>query len=266
MKKKFLSALSLLLVALFLFAGCTTVPETIPADTVQAATAADYAVIVDAAYALEPGESLPEEQTLTGTVTKIITRYSSKYENITVLITVPGREDRPIQCFRLEGPGADCLGVGDTVTVVGLLSNYNGTVEFEAGCYLDFFIKSNDPPEETVLADSDNDDSKEAVALYIHTHGCLPDFYMTKTEARNAYGWEGGALDNLAPGMCIGGDEFRNYEGQLPDAPGRRYTECDINTIGAGARGAERIVFSNDGLVFYTADHYDTFELLYGEE
>ena len=109
------------------------------------------------------------------------------------------------------------------------------------------------------------DDSKEAVAAYIHENGCLPDFYMTKNEARDLFGWEGGALDNLAPGRAIGGDRFRNYEGQLPHAPGRYYTECDIGTIGNGSRGAKRIVFSNDGLVFYTEDHYETFELLYGE-
>ena len=112
----------------------------------------------------------------------------------------------------------------------------------------------------------DCDDSAEAVAAYIHTYGCLPDFYMTKNEARDLFGWEGGALDNLAPGRAIGGDSFRNYEGQLPHAPGRYYTECDIGTIGNGARGAKRIVFSNDGLIFYTEDHYETFELLYGEE
>ena len=64
--------------------------------------------------------------------------------------------------------------------------------------------------------------------------------------------------------MCIGGDRFGNYEGLLPKAKGRSWTECDVNTLGAKSRGAERIVFSNDGLIFYTADHYDSFEQLYG--
>ena len=266
MKKKLTSALSLLLAVLCVFSGCFGNPEMAPAADTQAAVGIDYDTIVDAAYALVPGEALQEEQTLTGTITKIVTRYSQKYENITVLISIPGCEDRPIQCFRLEGPGADSLAVGDTISVVGTLTNYDGTIEFDAGCYLEFFIKSDNPPPETAHAVSDNDDSKEAVALYIHTYGCLPDFYMTKAEARDAYGWEGGPLDSYAPGLCIGGDEFRNYEDQLPDAPGRHYTECDINTIGGSERGAERIVFSNDGLVFYTSDHYDTFELLFGEE
>ena len=57
-----------------------------------------------------------------------------------------------------------------------------------------------------------------------------------------------------------------NYEGLLPDAPGRKYYECDIDTLGARSRGAKRIIYSNDGLIYYTADHYESFELLYGEE
>ena len=66
--------------------------------------------------------------------------------------------------------------------------------------------------------------------------------------------------------MCIGGDKFGNYEGNLLEKDGRTYYECDINTLGADRRGAERIVFSDDGLIYYTADHYETFTLLYGEE
>ena len=52
----------------------------------------------------------------------------------------------------------------------------------------------------------------------------------------------------------------------MPEADGRTYAECDIDTLGADSRGAKRIVFSNDGLIYYTEDHYETFELLYGEE
>ncbi|MFR1264042.1 MAG: ribonuclease domain-containing protein [Christensenellales bacterium] len=79
-------------------------------------------------------------------------------------------------------------------------------------------------------------------------------------------GWEGGSLEPYAPGRSIGGDRFGNYEGLLPEAEGRRYTECDIDTMGRSSRGAKRIVFSNDGLIYYTGDHYKSFELLYGEE
>ncbi len=107
--------------------------------------------------------------------------------------------------------------------------------------------------------------TKEDVALYIHTYGCLPSNFITKKEAQ-ALGWEGGSLEPYAPGKCIGGNYFGNYEGLLPEKSGRTYTECDIDTLGAKSRGAKRIVFSNDGLIYYTADHYETFELLYGEE
>lgn len=107
--------------------------------------------------------------------------------------------------------------------------------------------------------------TKDDVALYIHLYGHLPDNFITKKEAQ-ALGWSGGSLEPYAPGKCIGGSHFGNYEGILPEASGRSYTECDINTLGAKSRGAERIVFSNDGLIYYTNDHYESFTLLYGEE
>ena len=106
--------------------------------------------------------------------------------------------------------------------------------------------------------------TKEDVALYIYTYGCLPDNFITKKEAQDL-GWPGGNLEPYAPGMCIGGSRFGNYEGLLPDAKGRTWTECDIDTLGARSRGAKRIVFSNDGLIYYTEDHYESFELLYGD-
>ena len=108
-------------------------------------------------------------------------------------------------------------------------------------------------------------DSKEDVALYLHLYGHLPNTFITKKEAQ-ALGWTGGSLEPYAPGMCIDGARFGNYEDLLPKAKGRQYTECDIDTLGARSRGAKRIVFSNDGLIYYTGDHYASFELLYGEE
>ncbi len=107
-------------------------------------------------------------------------------------------------------------------------------------------------------------DSAKEVALYIHTYNKLPPNYITKKEARSL-GWSGGSLEDYAPGKCIGGDYYGNYEGQLPEKKGRRYTECDIDTLGKTSRGAKRIVFSNDGLIYYTKDHYKTFTLMYGE-
>lgn len=102
--------------------------------------------------------------------------------------------------------------------------------------------------------------SKEDVALYLHVYGELPMNFITKSEAKKL-GWEGGSLEPYAPNMCIGGDKFGNYEGQLPVQEG--YHECDINTLGADSRGAERLVYSDSGNIYYTPDHYNTFEQIY---
>ena len=104
--------------------------------------------------------------------------------------------------------------------------------------------------------------SRDEVALYIHTYGRLPDNYITKKQAQKL-GWDGGKLEPYAPGKSIGGDYFGNYEGKLPKAKGRTWTECDINTLGKRSRGAERIIFSNDGLIYYTEDHYESYTQLY---
>ena len=101
--------------------------------------------------------------------------------------------------------------------------------------------------------------SKDDVALYIHTYNRLPKNFITKKEARSL-GWEGGSVEKFAQGKCIGGDRFYNNEEILPVKSGRTYTECDIDTLGKKSRGAKRIVFSNDGLIFYTENHYETFE------
>ena len=108
--------------------------------------------------------------------------------------------------------------------------------------------------------------SKEEVAAYINEYGHLPSNFITKKEAKKL-GWVSseGNLDEVAPGMSIGGDYFGNYEGILPEADDRDYYECDIDFDGT-YRNAKRIVFSNDGLIYYTEDHYESFELLYGEE
>lgn len=130
-------------------------------------------------------------------------------------------------------------------------------------------------PEETTVTDETEEElqidengaytTKQEVAFYIYTYGHLPSNFITKKEAESL-GWSGGSLESYAPGKCIGGNRFGNYEGILPEKEGRQYTECDIDTLGAEKRGAKRIVFSNDGLIYYTEDHYETFELLYGKE
>lgn len=118
-------------------------------------------------------------------------------------------------------------------------------------------------PGKAAIEEDGSYTSKADVALYIHTYGHLPDNFISKGKARKA-GWisSEGNLDEVCPGKSIGGSQFHNDEGLLPDRKGRTWTECDINYHG-GFRGGERIVFSNDGLIFYTDDHYETFEQLY---
>ena len=120
--------------------------------------------------------------------------------------------------------------------------------------------------EETTISEDGTYTSKEDVSAYLHEYGHLPSNFITKKEAKKL-GWVSneGNLDEVAPGMSIGGDYFGNYEGTLPEAEDRDYYECDIDFDGT-YRNAKRIVFSNDGLIYYTEDHYETFELLYGEE
>ena len=118
-------------------------------------------------------------------------------------------------------------------------------------------------PTEPPVSEDGVYDEKDDVALYLHLYAHLPSNYLTKKEAQ-ALGWSGGSLEPYAPGMCIGGDRFGNYEKKLPAAKGRTYTECDIGTMGKRSRGDKRIVFSSDGLIYYTDDHYNSFTLLYG--
>lgn len=117
------------------------------------------------------------------------------------------------------------------------------------------------PPARDVFVTEEGEyTDKEHVAAYLRAFGKLPSNYITKKQAE-ALGWENrlGNLWRVAPGKSICDDFFGNYEQMLPKAKGRKYMECDIDYHG-GYRNEKRIVFSNDGLIFYTEDHYATFE------
>lgn len=165
------------------------------------------------------------------------------------------------------------FGVGTDAATIGIIGGADGpTTIFLTAPKTDASAQKNaaeyaadeETAAETELDEDGVYDLKDDVALYIKTFGHLPYNYMTKSEAQDE-GWNGGSLEKYCPGMCIGGDRFGNREGLLPKAKGRTYTECDIDTLGAKSRGAKRIVFSNDGLIYYTDDHYESFSLLYGE-
>lgn len=117
--------------------------------------------------------------------------------------------------------------------------------------------------EEVTIDEDGYYTSKDEVALYLHTYGKLPNNYITKRDATDL-GWDAqkGNLWDVTDKLSIGGDRFGNREKLLPEKEGRTYFECDINYEG-GYRGSERIVYSNDGLIFYTEDHYESFEQLY---
>ena len=141
------------------------------------------------------------------------------------------------------------------------------SVQTEAQTTSEAETEAIETEDEAAVIDEDGHyTSKEEVALYLYTYGKLPSNFITKKEAENL-GWkkkdgEAGQLHVVAPGMSIGGSSFGNYEGLLPEKKGRKYFECDINYV-KGNRGAERLVYSNDGMIFYTGDHYESFEQLY---
>ena len=117
-----------------------------------------------------------------------------------------------------------------------------------------------------ILAGTATEDGVEGVDYYLFLHGCLPENYMTQTEAKNR-GWKQykGNLWDVLPGTVIGGKEYLNIDGRLPSGPGRKWYEADFDYDG-GYRNGKRVLFSNDGLVFATYDHYLTFFEVYWEE
>ena len=125
-------------------------------------------------------------------------------------------------------------------------------------------VTDPDPVVETIREDGFYT-SKEDVSLYLYTYGHLPANYVTKEKAKEM-GWVAskGNLQEVCDQCSIGGDRFGNREGALPSKKGRKYYECDIDYEG-GSRNAKRIIYSDDGLIYYTDDHYSTFTLLYGE-
>jgi len=140
--------------------------------------------------------------------------------------------------------------------------DYNETYDFYYSDYPKITSHDYTQPNITVTK-GESYTSKDEVGLYIHLYGTVPPNYISKTKARNK-GWvaEDGNLWDVLPGRSIGGGGWHNDDRELPWAKGREYYECDIDYEG-GYRNAKRIVYSDDGLVFYTNDHYNTFEQLY---
>ncbi len=103
-------------------------------DAIDAPT--DPGQILKEAYALPQDAALPYQATLTGTVTEIDSPYDPNYGNISVVITVEGYESMPMLCYRLKGTDVEKIAIGDLITVTGIIKNYRGTIEYDAGCLM----------------------------------------------------------------------------------------------------------------------------------
>ena len=231
-----------------------------PTTTVSTASAADKA-LVDRAFQLAQGAKI-EGVTLTGVVTSS-QGYAAGYNNATFDLQVEGTSGvKTIYCYRVKPADSAHteVAVGDRLSLSGTIQNYKGTIEFYPATYTHLSGGGATTTRPTAGGDATIDedgiyDSKEDVALYIHTYGKLPKNFVTKSQY-NSLG--------KPANKCCGGDRFYNKEGLLPNKAGRLYYECDIDTYGITSRGAKRIVYSNDGLIYYTGDHYASFTLLYG--
>lgn len=171
------------------------------------------------------------------------------------------------------GAGTEELAGAVLDAAIEAVENYDGDVES-----VGIIGGADGPTSILVTGDSENSSAAESttfvpteggyyydlenVVLYLDTYGELPDNYITKKEAREL-GWEGGTPERYLEGSAIGGDSFGNREGLLPEGD---YTECDLNTLGQEERGAERLVFSDDGRYYHTEDHYASFTEVWVED
>lgn len=186
------------------------------------------------------GDDLIEESEDCG---ELYRKYFGKYEELYRFSS---------ETYTIEVPDGENYTLDDVYACVSqVMKKYSETAVTETAA------------EESSVEKDGSYTTPEDVAEYIHTFGTLPSNFITKSEAKEL-GWDNkkGNLWDVAEGKSIGGDRFGNYEGLLPEKKGRKYTECDVNYEG-GYRGSERIIFSNDGLIYYTDDHYQTFTQLY---
>lgn len=142
----------------------------------------------------------------------------------------------------------------------GLSDDYDGDAGQEAQESTEVDNKQTEVEFELPVTDP------QQIVNYLSIYGELPENFITKREAK-ALGWDSSYnyVGDVAPGKSIGGDRFGNYEGLLPDRKGRTWYECDANYRGK-KRGAERVLFSSDGLYYYTDNHYKTFTQMFPED
>lgn len=186
-------------------------------------------------------------------------------------ILTTGGDDSILEDFFADSEEIGVIGGADGFTTIITEPNtdLSASLETESPDYSETVLTPSYEESDTELTDIPDEDAYyydlESVVLYLEYYDTLPDNYITKDEAR-ALGWSGGSVEYYLDDAAIGGDRFGNREGLLPKEKGRTYTECDLNTNDENSRGAERLVFSNDGLYFYTDDHYETFTEIWVED
>ena len=124
---------------------------------------------------------------------------------------------------------------------------------------LHLFCRCKIKPMEAISAGFATNDGTRGADYWLKNYKQLPAYYIKKNDARKL-GWNAkqGNLSEILPGNQIGGDRYYNDDGHLPDTPGRLWYEADINYTG-GYRGDGRLLYSNDGLIFVTYNHYQTY-------
>lgn len=164
--------------------GTDTVTKTfdrvVPAKVSQAA-------IVEAAYQLAAGAVMDGVQTLTGKIIRIDTPYDADYKNVTVTIVVENLTDKPIMCYRLKGDNAADLKIGDTITVEGTIKNYNGTIEFDAGCQIKAYTAWAPTAAEKITATEAELDKSVYTTLNYNQEVTLPATGATYTDVTIAW-------------------------------------------------------------------------------
>lgn len=119
-------------------------------------------------------------------------------------------------------------------------------------------------PMEAIMPGGATKDGVNGADYWLAYYGILPDYYISDSDLR-ALGWKNGKPPKrFAPGKMYCGGVYDNDNGHLPSVPGRVWYEADINYY-EGRRNQHRILFSNDGLIFVTYDHYQTFYEIYTE-
>ncbi|KIC63524.1 ribonuclease domain-containing protein [Chryseobacterium taiwanense] len=151
-----------------------------------------------------------------------------------------------------------CLGLLFGMSVMYIYNNFIKDNPAPPSTTTVEYGKVNDSASSSLQQSIDQLTEEKTVISYVKQNHQLPNYYITKNEARNQ-GWNPskGNLCDVLQGKAIGGDKFGNREGKLPK--GQKYFEADVN-YHCGNRNADRIIFTQNGDVYLTKNHYKSFE------